>query len=79
MDDLIKFEDLEKLININERNQSKLIEILQDSNISYERYERQIHYCQQQKRNDKTRNVLSKAFESQWADIYIEQFLFKHP
>ena len=50
-----------------------------DANATIERLNYQRFYCSQQRRNDKTRNVLSKAFDSQWADIYIEQFLFKHP
>ena len=44
-----------------------------------ERYEFQHNYCLQQKRNDKTRNVLAKAFNPQWADHYIEKLLFDSP
>jgi phycocyanobilin:ferredoxin oxidoreductase len=43
------------------------------------RYEGQLSYCQQQKRNDKTRRVLEKAFNPQWADRYIEELLFDDP
>lgn len=43
------------------------------------RYKGQLFYCQQQKRNDKTRRVLAKAFNPQWADRYIEQLLFDDP
>jgi len=50
-----------------------------NSNISYERYERQIHYCQQQKQNDKTRNVLANAFGIDWTEKYIEKVLFDFP
>ena len=44
-----------------------------------ERHQGQLSYCQQQKRNDKTRRVLEKAFNPQWADRYIEQLLFDDP
>ena len=43
------------------------------------RHQGQLSYCQQQKRNDKTRRVLEKAFNSQWADRYIEELLFDDP
>jgi phycocyanobilin:ferredoxin oxidoreductase len=43
------------------------------------RYQGQLSYCQQQKRNDKTRRVLEKAFNPQWADRYIEELLFDDP
>ena len=43
------------------------------------RYEGQLNYCLQQKRNDKTRRVLEKAFDPTWADRYIEQLLFDDP
>ncbi|MDM7935905.1 MAG: phycocyanobilin:ferredoxin oxidoreductase [Cyanobium sp. CZS 48M] len=43
------------------------------------RYHGQLSYCQQQKRNDKTRRVLEKAFNPSWADRYIEQLLFDDP
>ena len=40
-------------------------------------------YChaddKQQKRNDKTRRVLEKAFSVEWADRYIEELLFDNP
>ena len=49
------------------------------SNISHERYNRQIYYCQQQKRNDKTRKVLANAFGSHWTEQYIEMVLFDFP
>ena len=44
-----------------------------------ERHQGQFSYCQQQKRNDKTRRVLEKAFGSTWADRYIEEMLFDDP
>ncbi len=50
-----------------------------DSSISYERLERQIYYCQQQKLNDKTRNVLTNIFGSDWTEKYIEMVLFDSP
>ena len=43
------------------------------------RYEGQLNYCLQQKRNDKTRRVLEKAFDPDWADRYIELLLFDNP
>jgi phycocyanobilin:ferredoxin oxidoreductase len=43
------------------------------------RHQGQLSYCQQQKRNDKTRRVLEKAFNPAWADQYIEQLLFDDP
>lgn len=43
------------------------------------RHQGQLSYCQQQKRNDKTRRVLEKAFNPQWADRYIEELLFDDP
>lgn len=36
----------------------------------------QIHYCQQQQKNDKTRRVLEKAFGEAWAERYMSQVLF---
>ncbi len=43
------------------------------------RLQGQLSYCQQQKRNDKTRRVLEKAFNPEWADRYIEDLLFDDP
>jgi phycocyanobilin:ferredoxin oxidoreductase len=43
------------------------------------RWEGQLHYCNQQKQNDKTRRVLEKAFNPQWANTYIETLLFDDP
>lgn len=43
------------------------------------RHQGQLSYCQQQKRNDKTRRVLEKAFNPTWADRYIEDLLFDDP
>jgi len=43
------------------------------------RYHGQVSYCRQQKRNDKTRRVLEKAFGTEWADRYIEELLFDEP
>ena len=50
-----------------------------DSSTTSERLNFQRVYCSQQKLNDKTRNVLAKAFSPQWADRYIENFLFENP
>jgi len=44
-----------------------------------QRHKGQLSYCLQQKRNDKTRGVLEKAFNPQWADRYIEEMLFDDP
>ena len=49
------------------------------SPITIERYKRQEFYCLQQKRNDKTRNVLAKTFNMEWADRYIDYVLFDCP
>ena len=43
------------------------------------RHQGQLSYCRQQKQNDKTRRVLEKAFNPQWADRYIEELLFDDP
>jgi phycocyanobilin:ferredoxin oxidoreductase len=43
------------------------------------RWQGQLHYCRQQKKNDKTRRVLEKAFSPEWADRYIEGLLFDDP
>jgi phycocyanobilin:ferredoxin oxidoreductase len=43
------------------------------------RRQAQLRYCRQQKQNDKTRRVLEKAFNPQWADRYIEHLLFDDP
>ena len=50
-----------------------------DSTVTIERYKRQELYCLQQKRNDKTRNVLAKTFSPEWADRYIDFILFDCP
>ncbi len=52
---------------------------LPDSAITIERYARQKFYCLQQKRNDKTRNVLAKTFSPHWAEEYIDMVLFSCP
>jgi phycocyanobilin:ferredoxin oxidoreductase len=44
-----------------------------------DRWHGQLHYCKQQKQNDKTRRVLEKAFNPAWADRYIEELLFDDP
>ena len=43
------------------------------------RWTGQRHYCHQQKQNDKTRRVLEKAFNPEWANTYIETLLFDDP
>ncbi|PZO12922.1 MAG: phycocyanobilin:ferredoxin oxidoreductase [Leptolyngbya foveolarum] len=36
----------------------------------------QNRYCQQQQKNDKTRRILERAFDKQWAQRYLETMLF---
>ena len=43
------------------------------------RYDDQIHYCKQQKKNDKTRAILEKLFDKEWANNYIDNVLFDLP
>jgi phycocyanobilin:ferredoxin oxidoreductase len=43
------------------------------------RWQGQLRYCQQQKQNDKTRRVLERAFNPEWANTYIEALLFDDP
>ncbi len=50
-----------------------------DSPYTIERHKAQIRYCNQQKLNDKTKAVLSKAFGIHWAERYIEKLLFDIP
>ncbi len=50
-----------------------------DAASTIQRHKSQLSYCIQQKRNDKTRGVLEKAFNPQWADRYIEEILFEDP
>ncbi len=50
-----------------------------DHPATLERHSAQLDYCQHQKRNDKTRRVLEKAFNPEWADRYIETLLFDDP
>lgn len=41
--------------------------------------EGQRNYCKEQQHNDKTRRVLEKAFDKNWAERYISQVLFDVP
>ena len=43
------------------------------------RYDDQIHYCKQQKKNDKTRGILENLFDKEWATNYIDNVLFDLP
>ena len=43
------------------------------------RYDDQLHYVNQQRKNTKTKAVLSQWFGNDWADTYIEQVLFDKP
>ncbi len=59
-----------------------LASIKEDPPLAHSTVERrnfQEYYCLQQRRNDKTRMVLARAFNSQWADNYIETLLFECP
>ncbi|MDA0717126.1 MAG: phycocyanobilin:ferredoxin oxidoreductase [Cyanobacteria bacterium] len=47
--------------------------------VTVDRWQGQLRYCKQQKQNDKTRRVLEKAFNPEWADRYIEELLFDDP
>ncbi len=55
--------------------QSQSVAIL-DNHIQQVHRQGQIHYCQQQQKNDKTRRVLEKAFGQAWADRYMREVLF---
>ena len=41
-----------------------------------DRFEYQKRYCFNQRRNDKTRTILTRFFGSSWADQYIDEILF---
>ena len=43
------------------------------------RYDDQINYCEQQRKNDKTRGILLKWFDEEWTDNYIDKVLFDKP
>lgn len=43
------------------------------------RYDDQIHYCNQQRKNDKTRGILEKLFDKEFANNYIDNVLFDKP
>ena len=43
------------------------------------RFDDQIWYCKQQKKNDKTRGILAKCFNDEWADKYLNDLLFDEP
>ncbi|NEP58669.1 MAG: phycocyanobilin:ferredoxin oxidoreductase, partial [Symploca sp. SIO2G7] len=38
----------------------------------------QRRYCLQQQKNDKTRRILERAFDSEWADRYLRTMLFDY-
>ncbi len=48
-----------------------------DSLDTMERFNYQKRYCSNQKRNNKTRGILTKFFGSSWADEYINKILFE--
>ena len=43
------------------------------------RYDDQIYYCNQQRKNDKTRGILEKLFDKEFAQRYIDTVLFDNP
>ena len=43
------------------------------------RFDDQINYCEQQRKNDKTRGILEKLFDKEWTDNYIDKVLFDKP
>tara|TARA_B100002019_G_C21214224_1_gene571078 strand:- start:419 stop:1105 length:687 start_codon:yes stop_codon:yes gene_type:complete len=43
------------------------------------RYDGQIKYCENQKKNDKTRKILEKYFGVRWTNKYINNILFDEP
>lgn len=55
--------------------------IISEEDIDRERirFDGQINYCKQQKKNDKTRRILIKCFDEEWADQYINEILFDEP
>ncbi len=44
-----------------------------------ERLRAQLHYCNQQKKNDKTRGILERCFSKEWTDRYMDEVLFDEP
>jgi len=46
---------------------------------AYKRYQDQCKYCDQQRKNDKTRGILEKWFDKEWVDHYIDEVLFCKP
>ena len=49
-----------------------------NSSDTMDRLNYQKRYCSNQKRNDKTRGVLTKFFGSSWAEEYIDKILFEY-
>lgn len=59
---------------------SQLVRVGADENNSLETMDRlnyQKRYCSNQKRNDKTKGILTKFLGSSWADEYINKILFE--
>ena len=44
-----------------------------------ERLKAQLNYCNQQKKNDKTRGILERCFDKEWTDRYMDEVLFDEP
>ena len=70
---------VDKFLNILMASRYPLTADKSDSSITIERLERQKIYCMQQKCNDKTRAVLTRTFNKEWADEYIDSVLFDCP
>ena len=70
---------VERYLNILSRAVERAQPAASSDPFTIARYHGQVSYCQQQKRNDKTRRVLEKAFGTDWADRYIEELLFDDP
>ena len=52
---------------------------IQDDEEVVRRLDDQLWYCNQQKKNDKTRGILEKLFDKEWATEYIDTVLFDPP
>ena len=61
-------ETKKNIISSIENHQSEIIKISD-----------QIWYCESQKRNDKTRAILEKWFDTEWTDKYMNEVLFDEP
>ena len=76
-------EELETFCHVVNEYLDSFVGAVWKANIDYDRaeqrYNAQIDYCENQKRNDKTRKILEKYFGERWADLYINEVLFDVP